>query len=168
MCRAFYKCTNFNQPINVPESVTNMSYAFYECTNFNQPINIPENVTNMSFAFTRCLGFNQPINIPGNVTNSQYLLTNVFGVKDIKIADGLGNNVFTGLFTVNSLCGTRNIWTGPLTAANLLTTNIMQPSNGNARISTQIRPTWTSGTNCYYNTYYNIYIYTNTFDEVGS
>ena len=41
MVDTFYFCTNFNQPITIPNSVVFMRDTFRFCTNFNQPITIP-------------------------------------------------------------------------------------------------------------------------------
>ena len=69
MASTFYSCSSFNQPVNIPNSVTNMASTFYRCVIFNQPVNIPNSVTDMAYTFSFCSNFNQPVNIPNSVTN---------------------------------------------------------------------------------------------------
>ena len=68
MSHTFEWCTNFNQPIQIPDSVTDMSKAFNCCFNFNQNIQIPNSVTNIANTFEQCDSFNQNILIPNSVT----------------------------------------------------------------------------------------------------
>jgi len=62
----FYKCSEFNQPLNNWDTsqVTNMEYMFYECSEFNQLLNNwnTSQVTNMNHMFYKCTEFNQPLN----------------------------------------------------------------------------------------------------------
>ena len=46
-------------------SVTNMEGMFFKCKNFNQPLNAWDvsNVTNMEGIFLECKNFNQPLNL---------------------------------------------------------------------------------------------------------
>ena len=69
MYQTFARCYNFNQPVNIPNSVTSLVNTFQGCSNFNQPVNIPNSVTELSFTFQECRSFNQPVNIPNSVTN---------------------------------------------------------------------------------------------------
>ena len=69
MSRTFYSCSNLNQNIPIPNSVTDMSGTFAFCPNLNQNILIPNSVTNMSETFYNCSSLNQNILIPNNVTN---------------------------------------------------------------------------------------------------
>ena len=78
MSNMFYKCTNFNQPVNIPDNVTNMGSTFYNCYNFNQPVKIGNSVTAMELAFYNCTNFNQPVNIPDNVTNMMWAFSNCY------------------------------------------------------------------------------------------
>ena len=54
---------------------TNMAYAFYNCQGFNQPVIIPNSVTNMSHLFSKTAKmastsvFNSPITIGRNINN---------------------------------------------------------------------------------------------------
>lgn len=69
MFNMFSGCTNFNQPVNIPDGTTDISSMFSEASKFNQPITIPNSVTNMSKTFSKCYELNQPVVIPNNVTN---------------------------------------------------------------------------------------------------
>ena len=78
MSSTFYECYYFNQPVNIPDSVTNMKHTFAFCSNFNQPVNIPDSVTDMDSTFAFCSNFNQPVNIPDSVTRMAYMFTRCF------------------------------------------------------------------------------------------
>lgn len=72
MSYMFYIAKNFNQPITIPDSVTNI-YSILGSRGqfgmkFNSPVIIGNNVTNMGYAFSNCNEFNQPITIPDSVT----------------------------------------------------------------------------------------------------
>ena len=69
MCKTFANCYNFNQPVTIPNNVTDVSNMFRECHNFNQPVTISNNVTKVSDMFYNCYRFNQPVTIPNNLTN---------------------------------------------------------------------------------------------------
>ena len=69
MCKTFANCRYFNQPVTIPNNVTDVSGMFAECVKFNQPIIIPNNVTDVSGMFSYCYIFNQPVIIPNNVTD---------------------------------------------------------------------------------------------------
>ena len=68
----FNGCKNFNQPVTIPDNVTDLSFTFSGCTKFNQPVTIGNNVTDMAGTFLTCSNFNQPVTIPDNVTNLSY------------------------------------------------------------------------------------------------
>ena len=70
MSRCFYHCTAFNQPITIPNSVTNMEYCFSQ-TAFNQQITIPNSVTTMAGCFHSCTAFNKQITLSNSVTNME-------------------------------------------------------------------------------------------------
>lgn len=69
MFNMFSGCTNFNQPVNIPDGTTDISSMFSEASKFNQPITIPNSVTNMSKTFSKCYELNQPVVISNNVAN---------------------------------------------------------------------------------------------------
>jgi hypothetical protein len=54
MFLTFSGCTRFNQPVTIPNSVTDMMGTFRTCRYFNQPVTIPNSVTNMFLTFERC------------------------------------------------------------------------------------------------------------------
>lgn len=64
----FFNCTSFNQPIEIPDSVTNMEYCFCNCTSLNSPITFKDSyLVSMAYCFDGCTSFNQPIKIPNRV-----------------------------------------------------------------------------------------------------
>ena len=69
MWGTFMQCKNFNRPVTIPNSVTDMFGTFMQCNNFNQPVTIPNGVTDMNMTFYSCQSFNQPVTIPNSVTN---------------------------------------------------------------------------------------------------
>ena len=69
MANMFANCHNFNQPVNIPDSVTAMNSTFGFCKSFNQPVKIGNSVTAMVRTFGYCDNFNQPVNIPDSVVN---------------------------------------------------------------------------------------------------
>ena len=160
MSYTFNSCSNLNQNIQIPNGVTSMAYTFSYCSNLNQNIQIPNGVTNMLNTFSYCSNLNQNIQIPNSVTQAGFVFRNCNNIYDITINDGVANSVFTGMLPTNNT-HSRNIWTGQNSAANLITTNIIHPANANVKTAAQIRPTWETITNGYYNALYNIYIYTN-------
>jgi hypothetical protein len=92
MEETFYRCDVFNQPVTIPNSVTEMKATFSGCNMFNQPVTIGNSVINMSGAFSSCFNFNQPVTIPDNVINmsSTFLHCNVFN-QPVTIPDSVIN-----------------------------------------------------------------------------
>ena len=74
MAATFLNCTNLNQNIQIPNSVTNINDTFRNCIKLNQNIQIPNSVTNMAQTFLNCTNLNQNIQIP----NSVILMWNTF------------------------------------------------------------------------------------------
>ena len=68
MNNTFYSCSNLNQNILIPNSVTDMIWTFRNCSNLNQNILIPNSVTKMDNTFCNCSNLNQNILIPNSVT----------------------------------------------------------------------------------------------------
>ena len=159
----FNYCANLNQNIQIPNNVTNATYMFSTCQNLNQNIQIPNSVTNVAGLFFGCPNLNQNIRIPNNTTNMWFCFRNSNVISDITIESGIANNKAVGFISPNNKHA-RNIWTDSITAANLITTNIIHPTNASTAISSQILPTWETITNGYYNSQYNVYIYTNAFN----
>lgn len=83
-------CWNFNRPIEIPNSVVDMSQAFRSCNNFNQPIEIPNSVTAVDLLFYGCHNFNQPLNIPNSVINAGQIL---YDCRNFNSQVVFGNNV---------------------------------------------------------------------------
>lgn len=59
----FYKCTNFDSPVEFKntDKVLFAMGTFDHCTNFNQPISIPQNARDIEDMFYKCYKFNQKI-----------------------------------------------------------------------------------------------------------
>lgn len=90
MYSAFNNCRNFNQPVTIPNGVTNMAYTFRNCANFNQPVTIPNGVTSMAYTFQNCANFNQALTIPDSVTSMSYVFQNT-RVHTLHIGNGIAN-----------------------------------------------------------------------------
>jgi hypothetical protein len=57
----FFGCSNFNQPITIPNSVKHIHSCFNSCPNFNQPITIPNSVTEITYFLSYCPNFGQDV-----------------------------------------------------------------------------------------------------------
>ena len=104
MANIFYGCSNFNQPVNIPNSITRMGGTFSGCSNFNQPVNIPNSVTVMSYTFDGCSNFNQPVNIPNSVTDMYYTF---YGCSNFNQPVNIPNSV-TDMSSTFGSCSTFN------------------------------------------------------------
>ena len=71
----------FNQPVVIPEGVTDCSRMFYGCMNFNQSVKIPKGVLDCSFMFADCESFNHSIFIPFSVINCEGMFYNCSSMK---------------------------------------------------------------------------------------
>ena len=69
-------------PLNIPRTVTDLSYMFKNCTIFNQSIDSwdTSNITNMSHMFEYCYNFNQSIDKwdVSKVTNMSYMFSGCY------------------------------------------------------------------------------------------
>ena len=72
----FARCSDLNQNIQIPNSVTDMSQAFSYCTSLNQNIQIPNSVTNMWGTFSGCY------NLKGTIRILSEKVTNAKGCYD--------------------------------------------------------------------------------------
>jgi len=93
MINAFMGCSNFNQPITIPNSVKYMRDAFRFCSNLNQPITLPNGknglyLPNTFDACTKLASSSVPIHISheialGDTSNYIYncLVNNYTGIK---------------------------------------------------------------------------------------
>lgn len=150
----FKSCHNFNQPVNIPDSVTNCGWMFTNCYNFNSPVTIGNNAVNCSYMFENCNNFNQSVTIPRSVVNC----SNMFA---------LCKNMSGNIYIANSSLNSNNVrgllrGTGGAHRRNVFCNNIgvlSGTSSSNSLIGATIL--WTSTTNGYYNSTYNIYIYNN-------
>ena len=70
MKHTFGYCSNLNQNILIPNSVTIMEQAFGFCSNLNQNIIIPSSVTSMRYLFFNCSSLNQDIYLYSDKINS--------------------------------------------------------------------------------------------------
>lgn len=60
----------FNYPVTIPDGVVDVSNMFLEFINFNQPIIIPDSVTNCKFTLAACEFFNSPVTLGNNVVDA--------------------------------------------------------------------------------------------------
>ena len=59
MYQTFWNCSNFNQNVQIPNTVDRLSYCFFNCVNLNQNILIPNSVTSIYATFRYCSHFNR-------------------------------------------------------------------------------------------------------------
>ena len=124
---------NFNGTVSIGNKVTNCSHMFYYCTNFNQPITIPSSVTNCSYMFYKCTSLSSDINIKGTAYRSLNIYSMLSGKNNSKRINVRFNSVLNNIFNVS-------------TAGYTLVSSIIN---------------WTTMTNGFYNTVYNVYCYYN-------
>ena len=131
MNNTFDGCSNFNQPVNIPNSITKMDGTFSRCSNFNQPVDIPNSVTVMSYTFDGCSNFNQPVDIGNSVTDMYYTF---YGCSNFNQPVDIPNSV-TDMSSTFGSCSTFN---QPVSIPNSVTgmsytfyscTNFNQPVN---------------------------------------
>ena len=125
---------------------------FNGCYNLNQNIQIPNSVTNTAYMFNGCYNLNQNIQIPNSITNIAYMFNFCRNISNITIFPKNRTSKNTTSFIRNANITQLNIWTDNNTAINIMNTNFIQGS---------IKPTMTTIENGYYNSLYNVYIYTN-------
>ena len=147
----FLNCSNFNQPINIPDTANDCGKMFSGCTKFNQPVTIGTNANNCSYMFTGCQRFNQPIVIPTNVDNCTLMFS---GCNDMcqNIYIKKNNN----LITQSMISGHNN-----QKQINIFCENLALLNKTWSQTIVGYEITWTSMTNGYYNTAFNVYLYNN-------
>ena len=152
MFQAFLYCSNLNQNIQIPNSVTDIREAFNCCSNLNQNIQIPNSVRSMSSTFSYCSNLNQNIQIPNSVTNIYSAFSGCNNMTNITLLPTTMPVANWNSMIRNNASKSINIWTDDATAVNMMNAGFIQ---GN------VKPTMETITNGYYNSQYNVYIYTN-------
>lgn len=168
MSGLFENCTNFNQPFNFNNFgyVYDTSNMFRNCTNFDQKIefNGVHLFSNCQYMFSGCTKLNKIFNIPV-YTNNLYRAFENTNVNVIRLKGTTSTDVSQKNYVCmvanrqkNSSDPTKynrlNIWCNSSFLSHLNGTTAATSITG-----TDI--TWSNGTNCKYNSTYNIYIYTN-------
>ena len=157
----FCHCDIFNQSVTIPDGVTNCSCMFWYCEKYSKPIIIPDSVTNCSSMFGHCNSFNSTITI-GNVNDCNFS-SFISGNGD---SDGnFGNHIYFKTKQTNI-----NV-TGMLTHTNR---TLRKSVHFNSVLNSKFNGTdyetgsivfyditWTSMTNGFYNTAWNVYCYYN-------
>lgn len=82
----FMSCSNFNSPVTFKYSPICMTQAFQWCENFNQPVdifNIYDSTASADYsqAFYSCYKFNQPLTISNNISNLAAFLALCYNFK---------------------------------------------------------------------------------------
>ena len=155
---AFSGCTNFNQNIQIPNSIINMIGTFSGCTNFNQNIQIPNNVNSCVNMFMNCTNFDQNLMLPYNSRSFQNTFINCNKLSNICMHPGF--NGFPGWmnnFCRNNATQSLNIWL----STNHTSLGLSAILNGYIVQGVKQSLTWDTITNGFYNSQYNIYVYTN-------
>jgi hypothetical protein len=96
MVETFMGCESFNQPVTIPNSVTNMVETFMGCESFNQPVTISNSVTNMVETFSGCRYFNQPVTIPNSVTNMKHTFYECYELEDSPVPIHISHEIALG------------------------------------------------------------------------
>ena len=64
-------CWSFNQPIDVPATVTTANNMFDSCYALNSPVTLHEGLEEASYMFYACRSFNQPIELPSTLVDAR-------------------------------------------------------------------------------------------------
>lgn len=113
----FANCYNFNQPIDIPDGLTNASFMFHECYNFNSPVNIPDSLENCAYMCSDHGAKINNINIYGTSVNvcamlnntSPYNRVNIF-CKDFSYLKNLNNIIGAMVMVRWTTSGIANCW----------------------------------------------------------
>lgn len=116
-------------------NMMNCSYGLAGFRNFNQPITIPSGVYNCAYMFQYCNNMQSNITIQGDYTSTTPFLYFLYGRNN--------PSYWTNTKKLNIIASYKN------TANQLIRCSIFGNTSG----------TWSTGTNYYYNSYYNVYIY---------
>lgn len=162
--RTFYDCINYNYPIIIPNNVKTTAYMLAECTKYNSPVTFADNskVEYLTGMFDNCITFNQNLNIPSSAIDLSLMLNNCCNYNcDIRIYSTKVNNVWSMLnYDYYYVSRRVNIY-----VKNKSTTNSTiyksNSSQSNSIINSSFRWSTNPSNECYYNSYYNIYVYYN-------
>lgn len=147
-------CKEYNRNLQIPDNTRSCSYLFYNCVRFNQNIKIPSNASTCSSMF-ESTAMNQNIIIPSSVNYIDRLLFNTPFGRNVYIKGNVYRNIrVSGLFNMSTK--RKNIWFHSSLNNVFNNADLVAYDNGLA-----IKPTWTSMSNGFYNTQYNIYCYYN-------
>lgn len=151
-CNRFHGQTAFNSPVIIGNNIKNCYAMFYSCSSFNQNIIIPNSVNDCTMMFKECTSLNQSITIPDSVDNCVQMFYNCCNLESNIYFNG---NVYRELNLTYAFMSTQshriNIF------FNIALNNVFN----SARIAVYTIPTWTTMTNGFYNTTYNLYCYYN-------
>ena len=146
-------CTSFNKTVMIPDGVINAQGAFFRAFELNSFIDLGNTVQNISTLFGYATNYNTDIYIPDSVTNAYRLLyyCQNFGANVYINRVTAGINV-TGIFSNCNNSRRKNIFCNNLALVNgtTLTTSV-----------TATAISWTATANGYYNSVYNIYLFSN-------
>lgn len=74
----FRGCSNYNQQFNIPNGVVNCESLFNGCTSYDRPTTIPETVSNLGYMFSSCTKFNQPVTIPNEAVSCGRMFSSAY------------------------------------------------------------------------------------------
>lgn len=156
----FWDCDMFNAPVTIPNSVTNMSKMFVGCDVFNYPIQIPDGVVNCAGMFSGT-PYRRDIYIPESVMDISAIVEPPLGGIDYNKSIYIKGNVYRNLKTTamfGSAYGKvhsvrRSVY------FNIALNNCFNNANYPTVVGDNVK--WTSMTNGFYNSLYNVYCYYN-------
>ena len=74
---------SYNQPLVIPNNVTNVSYLFNYCRSFNCPVTLNSGITNCAFMFSRANNFNAPVTANEGITTLAQLFETSVNTESI-------------------------------------------------------------------------------------
>ena len=147
-------CKGYNRNLQIPDSTITCEALFRNCQRLNQNIKIPSNASSCSSMF-ESTAMNQDITIPSNVRIISRMLFNTPFGRNVYIKGNVYRSILAyGLFDTSTK--RKNIWFHSSLNNEFNNTGLVGYDNG-----WSIKPTWTSMTNGFYNTQFNIYCYYN-------
>lgn len=76
-------CKSFNQPIDVPDTVTTANHMFDGCYELNSPVTLHEGLEDASYMFHACRSFNQPITLPSTIVDARGMFCSAYRFNQV-------------------------------------------------------------------------------------
>lgn len=134
-------CTSFNGNIKLEKATVIQNGFLRNCTSFNQPINIPDTIIELTSNFMRgCTTFNQPLIIPNSVTAiGQDVLRECSSLsKSVTLPNALGSVGSNFMHLCDS-------FTGPLVCNSPSTTGVLASNTRTLATTNANAPMYVAG-----------------------